>query len=79
MNNYWVTSAGLKRILTETSQKYINTSDRGKDKARSAHLRDVEEQLLAHASEHNERLPDDLQAVRGHFHIYLYEHSFIFI
>lgn len=65
MNNYWVTSGGLKRILTETAQKYISTTDRGKDKARTAHLRDVEERLRAYASEQNESLPDDLQTVRS--------------
>lgn len=69
MNSYWVTSSGLEQILSENSQTYISTSDRGKEKARSAYLHDVEGKLRAHALKHNEHLPDDLQAVCNHIFI----------
>jgi hypothetical protein len=69
MGKTWVLP-GFKNILVESSNEYLKSTDKGKDKARTSLIVRVAGKIRQAVEETNDSLPDDLEKVKS-IHILL--------
>jgi hypothetical protein len=63
----WVLPS-YKAILESHCDEFLESTDRGSDKARSKVITQVAKEITDDANQRNETLPDDLEKVATHKH-----------